>query len=630
MATLALVAVMLLGSVLIPARLSYRILRLLAETTGTVEPARLAASRLQSGLDTESATLQRYALLGDSSALQRYHATLLDDDRTLAELDHLTAALHGDAARHTVAVRLQLSRWRANSDILWKQRLSSEQLATALRAQQADRDAVLAAMNRLSVSLAAEDANRDERIAGFELRGLTINAALVLVSLATLFAVAALVRRERRLSAMIAQRVEDEAALRQAAEAFSVAFGREELANRIATAALAVMRARAAFVEEIASNGGRSRSAVVAVQAVAGVSTPPLGVTKPYQGSLAERVTDSREPLLVSPFSYDENWCETSTGSFSAIVLPVADSKETLGALLVLRESDTPFRTEDVERARTLAHLIWIACEKVRLFEEERAGRRELERVIKSRSRLMRGFSHDLKNPLGAADGYAELLSSGVYGEMVHEQRRAIDSIHTSIQTALALIDDLHELARAETGHIALSRQRVELLGVLLAAREEYRAAAISHRLTLSVDVPVDDPVVVETDRARVRQIVSNLLSNAIKYTPNGSIVLRVKQREDAGGCWAAIEVADTGIGITTEERQLLFEEFVRLGVSDVPGAGLGLAISQRLASTLGGRITVESEVGHGSTFTLWLPMHQSDALPLAAVNGTHASVEYR
>jgi two-component system phosphate regulon sensor histidine kinase PhoR len=115
---------------------------------------------------------------------------------------------------------------------------------------------------------------------------------------------------------------------------------------------------------------------------------------------------------------------------------------------------------------------------------------------------------------------------------------------------------------------------------------------------------------------------VSNLLSNAIKYTPSGSVVLRLKERDDAGASWAVIDVVDTGIGITAEERQLLFEEFVRLGVSEAPGAGLGLAISQRLASTLGGRITVESEVGRGSTFTLWLPMHRSDAVPRAAAHG--------
>lgn len=617
-ATLALAVLMLLGSVLIPARLSNRILLLLAETTGVVEPARLAASQLQSGLDNESTTLQRYALLHDRTALQSFRASVVADDRALIDLDHLATALHGDAAQQVTTVRRELTRWRQHSDILWQQRLSSNQLATALRAQQANRDAVLAAINALAISLAAEDADRDARIRTFELRSVGINASLVLLALATLFAVAALVRREQRLTVMLKRRAQDDASLREAAEAFSIAFGRKELGDRIASAAIQVMRARAAWVEEITGPDGRLTSGMVVVQAVAGAGTPPLGATKAFGGSYAERVANTREPLVVSPFRYDPDWCETP-GEFdplcSALVLALADSTGPIGALLILREPGAGFGEEDVNLARTFAHLISIACEKVRLFEEERAGRRELERVLKSRSRLMRGFSHDVKNPLGAADGYAELLTSGIYGDVPDEQRRALGSIHTSIQTALALIDDLHELARAETGHMTIAVQPVELRGVLLAAREEYRAAAMARGLTIAVDVPVDDPMIVETDRARVRQIVSNLLSNAIKYTPSGSIQLRLKHREDPGESWCVIEVTDTGIGIAADERQLLFEEFVRLDLSTAPGAGLGLAISQRLAAMLGGRVTLESEVGHGSTFTLWLPMRGSEAV---------------
>jgi len=113
--------------------------------------------------------------------------------------------------------------------------------------------------------------------------------------------------------------------------------------------------------------------------------------------------------------------------------------------------------------------------------------------------------------------------------------------------------------------------------------------------------------------RARVRQVASNLLSNALKYTEHGSVLvcLRRKPAELFGDAvaWALIEVTDTGPGIPPDKKDYIFEEFSRLGGADTPGAGLGLAISKLLAQALGGRITVESEVGRGSTFTLWLPL---------------------
>jgi signal transduction histidine kinase len=225
--------------------------------------------------------------------------------------------------------------------------------------------------------------------------------------------------------------------------------------------------------------------------------------------------------------------------------------------------------------------------------------------------RLIRGFSHDLKNPLGAADGYAELLTSGVYGALLPPQKESVERIRRSIHNAIALIDDLHVLASAETSQIPLSPEPVNLCDLLIATAEEYRAVAAASRLTLSLDVGPDlEPV--ETDPARVRQIIGNLLSNAIKYTETGSVTLRIRSRTPSAGAETdaevAIEVIDTGPGIPADKHEIIFEEFVRLGTGDKPGLGLGLAISIQLARALGGRITVQSGSGAGSVFTLSLP----------------------
>src|SRR5690606_1609338 len=128
-------------------------------------------------------------------------------------------------------------------------------------------------------------------------------------------------------------------------------------------------------------------------------------------------------------------------------------------------------------------------------------GRQELERVMSSRSRLMRGFSHDVKNPLGAADGYAALLSEGILGPLAATQMDSIQRIRGCIHTALDLIDDLHELARAETGNIVLSLERVSLAELVRTSGEEYRAVAEACGLSLLVEVG-PEPLAVETDPA--------------------------------------------------------------------------------------------------------------------------------
>src|SRR5690606_17281511 len=121
------------------------------------------------------------------------------------------------------------------------------------------------------------------------------------------------------------------------------------------------------------------------------------------------------------------------------------------------------------------------------------------------------------------------------------------------------------------------------------------------------MELPAVFPVI-DSDADRIRQVLGNLLSNALKYTRQGSVTARLRVADRDGHPWVAIEVEDTGPGIPRAHRKALFEEFVRLQHGDEEGAGVGLAIGQRIAHALGGEITLESEVGRGSRFTLWLP----------------------
>jgi signal transduction histidine kinase len=175
--------------------------------------------------------------------------------------------------------------------------------------------------------------------------------------------------------------------------------------------------------------------------------------------------------------------CADDRGTAIALALGTEDTP--VGALFVIRTTPDAFQPDDLTRAGIFGHLATLAYEKVRLLEDANERRRVLERVIQSRSRLMRGFSHDVKNPIGAADGFADLLSLGVYGELSDEQRASVERIRGCLRGALALIDDLHELARAETGILALSSDRVNLADLARTICEEYHGAARAAGLSL-------------------------------------------------------------------------------------------------------------------------------------------------
>jgi signal transduction histidine kinase len=256
-----------------------------------------------------------------------------------------------------------------------------------------------------------------------------------------------------------------------------------------------------------------------------------------------------------------------------------------------------------------------LAASQRRYALEAGQRRLELERVMEQKARFTRGLSHDLKNPLGAADGHAQLLEAGVLGELDAAQLRSVARIRAAVKSVLALVDDMLDLAAAESGELRIVRAPADLAAVVAEVAEEHRPAAAAAGLTLEVRATLDglDGDVVETDARRVRQIVGNLLSNAVKYTPRGGHVdVRACVWDDARGgahgC-AAVLVSDTGPGIPAGKREHIFGEFTRLHAASQPGVGLGLAISRRLARLLGGDLRVQDGEGPGATFVLTLPL---------------------
>lgn len=235
-------------------------------------------------------------------------------------------------------------------------------------------------------------------------------------------------------------------------------------------------------------------------------------------------------------------------------------------------------------------------------------ARRQVE---EGRARLVRGFTHDVKNPLGAADGRLQLLRDGFMGEVSPEQTEAIENVRRSIRSALELIDDLIDVARAEAGHVDVSAGAMSVEPLVSELAEEYAGPAGARGQDLVHRATGELPMV-ETDGRRLRQILGNLLSNAIKYTPEGGhieVVADCCQRPGSSpGEWVCVTVRDDGPGIPLEKQKLLFQEFSRLEPDAADGAGLGLASSHRLAMALEGDLTVHSASGQGSAFTVWIP----------------------
>jgi signal transduction histidine kinase len=271
--------------------------------------------------------------------------------------------------------------------------------------------------------------------------------------------------------------------------------------------------------------------------------------------------------------------------------------------------------------ATTVGWLVWrmrrLADETERRRQQAAAALAESARSAEARTRLLQGITHDVKNPLGAAKGYAELLGLEVKGPLGAEQHKLLEGMQRSIDNALAIISELLDLARADSGGISVQRVDIDLRQLAREAVEDHRPAAQNSGHELHFDGAKGE-LRIFTDPVRVRQVLDNLISNAIKYTPApGSIIVRAEQQPAGrdGQVGLALTVSDTGPGIPLDKRELIFNEFTRLDDGgELKGHGLGLAIARRVARILGGELAVADTSGRGATFVLTLPQREPPA----------------
>jgi signal transduction histidine kinase/CheY-like chemotaxis protein/HPt (histidine-containing phosphotransfer) domain-containing protein len=250
-----------------------------------------------------------------------------------------------------------------------------------------------------------------------------------------------------------------------------------------------------------------------------------------------------------------------------------------------------------------------------RLTRRLAVARDQAERSSEAKSRFLTAMSHELRTPLHGIIGYAQLLQ--LEGGLNARQTGRIEAMLLAGEHLLPMINSVLDVAEIETGHVKVRTEAVDLQHLMRTCLDLILPAAEKKSLKLAVVIPKGSPQKLIADPTRLRQVLLNLLGNAVKYTAAGSVSLRFLKTADGAG--SRLEVADTGPGIPADRRAQLFKDFDRLGAESnslVEGAGLGLAISAKLASLMGGRLGHEDNAGGGSVFWLELPRSAEIAAP--------------
>jgi signal transduction histidine kinase len=251
------------------------------------------------------------------------------------------------------------------------------------------------------------------------------------------------------------------------------------------------------------------------------------------------------------------------------------------------------------------------------------SARVEAEQANRAKSQFLAAMSHELRTPLNAIGGYVDLVQANVYGGINDKQRDALERVKSNQQHLLAIISDIMSYARMAAGTLEVRTQNVAVQPLVAEIEQIMHPVVREKNLILVIDPSIQEPVVVNADPARIRQILVNLMTNAAKFTPaGGRVALSCSAADDVVG----LAVSDTGTGIAPDKLDAIFEPFVQLDRSDHEpggrgGLGLGLAISRELARGMGGDVVVESTVGVGSVFTLRVPRSVAAAVaaPLSA-----------
>jgi signal transduction histidine kinase len=335
-------------------------------------------------------------------------------------------------------------------------------------------------------------------------------------------------------------------------------------------------------------------------------------VLSPGRGSAIQRAMLEGQPVQVTDVLADSEYSLLDIqkiGNYrTALGIPLLREGVSIGAMALTRSQVRPFTDKQIELAATFADQAVIAIENVRLFNEIQDKSRQLADASQHKSQFLANMSHELRTPLNAIIGVTEMLREDA--EAAKQDTEPLDRVLGAGRHLLALINDILDLSKIEAGRMELQLEDFALATLIadVVKTIEPLAAKNANQVAVNCDGAIGT---LHADQMRLRQALLNLMSNANKFTERGTITVNARQGQENGRDWVTIAVVDTGIGMTPEQMDKLFQEFSQADASTTRkygGTGLGLAISRRFCQMMGGDITVESEPGRGSTFTIRLP----------------------
>ena len=343
----------------------------------------------------------------------------------------------------------------------------------------------------------------------------------------------------------------------------------------------------------------------------------------PYnrEQSLVARAARSRQGVVINDVTREPSFLPNPLlpDTRSEMALPMIVGDTLIGVLDVQSEVADRFTEGDVQVQTTLASQIAVAVQNALSFTQlaEQAQREHmvaerLREVDRLKSQFLANMSHELRTPLNSIIGYSEILLDGDDGELEPDAVEDIEIIHSSGQYLLTIINDILDRAKIEAGQMRIDIGRVEIEDIIVDVVHAAQVLVKDKPVSLEL-IKESEPMPAAADPVRLRQIIMNLVSNAAKFTEQGSVTVTFGQ---ADPLYVYIRVQDTGIGISQNDLSLIFDQFRQVDGSSTRragGTGLGLTICRYLVEMHGGTISVDSEVGGGSTFYVTLPVFASE-----------------
>jgi signal transduction histidine kinase len=341
-------------------------------------------------------------------------------------------------------------------------------------------------------------------------------------------------------------------------------------------------------------------------------------VIRPGRSNMLQRLAETCQLQHVADARTEQSYIEREpafvalveiSGARTVLAVPMLKDDSLIGTIVIYRQQVRPFSDKQVELVTNFAAQAVIAIENARLLKELEETNERLAVASSNKSQFLSSMSHELRTPLNAIIGLTDMMATNAARFGTEKAQEPLKRVKAAGTHLLGLINQVLDLSKIEAGKLELSPEKVnvgplvdEVIGTAGQLAEQNQ-----NRLVVEAEETLG---AITVDPMRLRQILLNLLSNACKFTKLGQVTLRARKVTD-GHSWIELAVADTGIGMTPEQLSKLFQEFSQAEASTAKkygGTGLGLAITRKLARLMGGDVTVTSEPGKGSVFTVRLP----------------------